>query len=59
MVLKMLCDIEGFECNFFCFYFMCVKGGVLMKLIIVVICNGENWVIGLFCINVNFDVFFL
>lgn len=59
LVLCMLYDMMGVDSSVFKCYFICVKSGVLMKFLIIVICNCEQCVIGLLCINMNFDVFFL
>lgn len=59
LVLCMLYDMIGVDSSVLKCYFMCVKSGVLMKLLMIVICNCEQCVIGLLCINMNFDVLFL
>lgn len=54
----MLYDMMGVDSSVFKCYFICVKSGVLMKLVMIVICNCDYWVIGLLCINMNLDVLF-
>lgn len=59
LALRMLHDMTGADSSVFKCYFTCAKSGVLMKFLTIAICNCEQRVIGLLCINMNFDVFFL
>lgn len=58
LALRMLYDMTGADSSVFKCYFIRVKSGVLMKFLIIAIRNREQRVIGLLCINMNFDVFF-
>lgn len=56
LALRMLHDMAGDSSSVSKAYFTRAKSGALMKLVTIAIRNHEQRVIGLLCINMNFDV---